>query len=308
MANLNRFDLNLLVALDTLLSERSVTRAADRLCVTQPALSGSLQRLRYHFDDPLLVRVGREMELTPKARALIEPVRNALLQVNVALETQAVFDPASSERTFRIAMSDYCAHVFLPHVVRRLATRAPHMRLVTENVFGPSFSRLDGGDIDIIITHGDRRLFGREGTDTDLLTTALFEDDFVCVVAADHPVTGSAMTMDDFLHYPHALVDFGTNVRTVEEAEIERQGIVINDKYLVPTFGGLLYLLAGTQLIATVQRRLAALLAPNLDVRVMSTPVNLMLRETLVWHQRSHDDPAQLWLRELLLEAGRELD
>lgn len=308
MANLNRFDLNLLVALDTLLSERSVTRAADRLCVTQPALSGSLQRLRYHFDDQLLVRVGREMELTPKARALIEPVRNALLQINAALETQAIFDPYTSERTFRIAMSDYCVHVFLPHVVPNLMARAPHMRLVTENVFGPSFSRLEGGDIDLIITHGDRRLFGREGVDTDLMSTDLFQDDFVCAVAADHPIDAE-MTMDDYLLYPHALVDFGANTRTVEEAEIERQGIVINDKFLVPSFGGLLYALAGTQLIATVQRKLADLLAPNLAIRVMPSPVKLAtLKETLIWHKRSNDDPGHIWLREILLEAGRMLD
>lgn len=307
MANLNRFDLNLLVALDTLLSERSVTRAADRLCITQPALSGSLQRLRYHFDDQLLVRVGREMELTPKARALIEPVRNALLQINTALETQAIFDPHTSERTFRIAMSDYCVHVFLPHVIRIMLTRAPHMRLITENVFGPSFSRLEGGDIDLIITHGDRRLFGREGIDADLMTVDLFDDDFVCAVASDHPIE-TEMSMDDYLLYPHALVDFGANTRTVEEAEIERQGIVINDKFLVPSFGGLLYSLAGTQLIATVQRKLADLLAPNLAIRIVPSPVNLAtLKETLIWHKRSNDDPGHMWLREILLEAGRVL-
>lgn len=308
MANLNRFDLNLLVALDTLLTERSVTRAADRLCVTQPALSGSLQRLRYHFDDPLLVRVGREMELTPKARALIEPVRNALLQVDAALETQVTFDPHTSERTFRVAMSDYCVHVFLPLVVRTLLERAPHMRLVTENVFGPSFSRLEGGDIDLVITHGDRRLFGRDGVDTDLLSTDLFQDEFVCAIADNHPI-GDEMTMDDYLLYPHALVDFGANTRTVEEAEIERQGIVISDKFLVPSFGGLLYALAGTELIATVQRKLANLLAPNLSIRVVTSPVRLAtLKETLIWHKRSNDDPGHIWLRDILLEAGRQLD
>jgi len=307
MANLNRFDLNLLVALDTLLSERSVTRAADRLCITQPALSGSLQRLRHHFDDQLMVRVGREMELTPKARALIEPVRAALLQVNAALETQAVFDPGTSERTFRVAMSDYCVHVFLPIVARRLAAEAPGTRLVTENVFGPSFNRLEGGDIDLIITHGDRRLFGREGIDAHLHSTDLFEDDFVCVVASDHPIKEN-MTLDDYLNYPHALTDFGANVRTVEEADIERQGIVIKDKILIPSFGGLLFLLAGTQLIATIQSKLARLLVPNVDVRILNPPVQLArLKETLIWHTRSDDDPGHIWLRQLMLEAGQAL-
>ena len=308
MANLNRFDFNLLLALDTLLSERSVTRAADRLCVTQPALSGSLQRLRQHFDDPLLLRVGREMELTPKARALIEPVRTALLHINAALETQAIFDPGTSERTFRVAMSDYCVHIFLPKVVRILAARAPQLRLMIENVFGPSFSRLEGGDIDLVITHGDRSLFGREGREVDLMTADLFGDSFVCVVARDHPI-GDSMTKDDYLSYPHALAFFGANVRTVEEAEIERRGIVIKELLHVPTFAGLLQMLPGTELIATVQSKLAEQLADTQKVRVMKPPMNLgTLKETLIWHNRSDDDPGHIWLRAVMKEAAAELD
>src|SRR3546814_20135725 len=118
MANLNRFDFNLLLALDVLLSERSVTRAADRLCVSQPSVSAALQRLRQHFDDPLLVRIGRGMELTPKARALIEPVRNALVNINAALESQPLFEPLTSERIFRIPMSNSFVLLYLPPLVR----------------------------------------------------------------------------------------------------------------------------------------------------------------------------------------------
>lgn len=307
MANLNRFDFNLLLALDTLLSERSVTRAADRLCVTQPALSGSLQRLRQHFDDPLLLRVGREMELTPKARALIEPVRTALFHINATLETQAIFDAATSERTFRIAMSDYCVHVYLPRIMQIIAVRAPQLRLMVESVFGPSFTRLEGGDIDMVVTHGDRSLFGREGRDVDLMTAELFEDSFVCVVAKDHPI-GTVMTKDDYLTYPHALAFFGANVRTVEEAEIERSGIVIKELLHVPTFAGLLQMLPGTELIATVQRKLADQLADPVKVRVLEPPMNLgLLNETLIWHKRSDDDPGHMWLREVMREAAAGL-
>lgn len=307
MANLNRFDFNLLLALDTLLSERSVTRAAERLCVTQPALSGSLQRLRQHFDDPLLLRVGREMELTPKARALIEPVRAALLHINAALETQATFDPGTSERTFRVAMSDYCVHVYLPKVVQILSTQAPQVRLMVENVFGPSFSRLEGGDIDMVITHGDRSLFGREGRDVDLICATLFSDSFMCVVSRDHPI-GEMMTKDDYLSYPHALAFFGANVRTVEEAEIERRGIVIKELLHIPSFAGLLQMLPGTELIATVQCKLAEQLADLEKVRVLRPPINLgTLEETLIWHTRSDDEPGHMWLRNVMKEAAAGL-
>ena len=307
MANLNRFDFNLLLALDTLLSERSVTRAADRLCVTQPALSGSLQRLRQHFDDPLLLRVGRDMELTPKARALIEPVRDALLHINAALETQAIFEPMTSERTFRVAMSDYCVHVYLHGIIKILAERAPGLRLMVENVFGPSFSRLEGGDIDMVVTHGDRSLFGRDGWDIGLLTADLFEDEFVCVIAKEHPI-GDVMTKEDYLTYPHALAFFGGNVRSVEQAEIERRGIVIKEMLHVPTFAGLLQMLPGTELIATVQRKLADQLADTRKVRIMDTPIKLgTLKETLIWHQRNDDDPGHRWLRSVMQEAASEL-
>ena len=192
--------------------------------------------------------------------------------------------------------------------MRILAARAPQLRLMIENVFGPSFSRLEGGDIDMVVTHGDRSLFGREGRDVDLLTADLFADSFVCVVARDHPI-GESMTKDDYLSYPHALAFFGANVRTVEEAEIERRGIVIKELLHVPTFAGLLQMLPGTELIATVQCKLAEQLADSQKVRVLRPPINLgTLEETLIWHNRSDDDPGHIWLRAVMKEAAAELD
>ena len=307
MANLNRFDLNLLVVLDTLLTERSVTRAADRLCVTQPAISASLQRLRDHFKDKLLIRIGSQMELTPKARALIEPVRSVLLQIGETLEVKALFSPAVSERTFRIAMSDFCVLVFLPHLVKRIAAEAPGVRIVIENVRGPSFSRLEGGELDVVVTHGDGRLFGREGAGLEIRSSSLFEDSFVCVVASDHPI-GAAMTIDDYCGYPHAIADFGSNIRTIEDVDIERLGITLRETVLVPTFAGLLYQLPGTTLIATVQRKLAALLSRNLDIRVLEPPIELdTLKETVLWHRRNNEDPGHQWLRNLLSEVAGQM-
>ena len=307
MANLNQFDLNLLVALDTLLTERSVTRAAERLCVTQPALSGSLQRLRYHFNDQLMIRVGREMELTPKARALIEPVRAAILAVESALEARVLFEPESSRRTFRIAMSDYCVHVFLPDIVRRLTHEAPGVKLIIENVFGPSFSRLEGGDIDAVVTHSDRRLFGQDEDNANLLNADLFEDSFVCLVCVNHPVRDS-LSLDDYQRYPHALAHFGLNTHTVEEVYLERLGIVIKDQLLIPGFGGLAFQLPGTELITTIQRKLALALAKDNMFRVLESPVKIgNVRESLTWHRRNDDDPGHRWIRNLLIDVGKAL-
>ena len=140
------------------------------------------------------------------------------------------------------------------------------------------------------------------------MTADLFGDSFVCVVARDHPI-GDSMTKDDYLSYPHALAFFGANVRTVEEAEIERRGIVIKELLHVPTFAGLLQMLPGTELIATVQSKLAEQLADTQKVRVMKPPMNLgTLKETLIWHNRSDDDPGHIWLRAVMKEAAAELD
>lgn len=304
MADLNRFDLNLLVVLDAVLTERSVTKAADRLFVSQPAISGSLQRLRDHFQDKLLVRAGRDMELTPKAKALIEPLRAALLQIDAVLEARALFDPATTQRTFRIAMSDYCSIVFLPPLLRHLTDAAPGARIIIENVHGPCFSRLESGEIDLIITHGDLRIFGRDVVESSFITKNLFEDSFVCVVARDHPVD-TKMTLNEYCNYPHAIADYGPNMRMIEDLNIERQGITIKEMVRIPIFAGLPYQLQGTNLIATIQRRLAQELSKGTNIRVLELPIAFdTLKEAMVWHKRYNEDLGHQWLRSTLCEVA----
>ena len=131
--HLNRFDLNLLVALDALLTERNVTRAAERVFIAQPAMSRALARLRRQFDDPLLIRVGRELRLTPVAQALIEPVRDALLQVQAALGTRPAFDPARSQRVFSLMVPDFVAPLLMPGVLRNLMAESDSVQVRLEN-------------------------------------------------------------------------------------------------------------------------------------------------------------------------------
>src|ERR1700753_1546934 len=123
--HLNRFDMNLLIALDALLREKNVTRAGERIYLSQSTMSGALQRLRDYFGDELLVRVGRELELTPRAQTLVDPVRDILLRVQAALESEPSFDPATAARRFSIVMSDYCFLTFLRPVIKRLQEEAP---------------------------------------------------------------------------------------------------------------------------------------------------------------------------------------
>ena len=307
MDTLNRFDLNLLIVLNVLLTERSVTRAADLLCVTQPAMSGSLHRLREQFQDPLLIRVGREMELTPTGAALIAPVREALLKSKLALETRAQFIPAEAKRNFCVAMSDFCVNLYLPHVLRITSSVAPGIRIVLEPVMGQSFDRLDNGHLDMIVTHNDWQLFGDHMARDNLMSQFLFEDDFVCVTAVDHPA-GNALSVEDYERFPHAITHVGSNTRTLEEAALLQLGIHIDAQILVPIFSGLLYQLPGTSLIATVPRRLATSMMRHLPIQILEPPLNLpTLSETLIWHPRSDTDPGHRWMRDAMIKAATSM-
>ena len=138
---LNRFDLNLMIALDALLRERNVTRAAERVFVSQPAMSAALHKLREYFNDPLLVRVGREMELTPRGVSLVEPVREALLRIQLLLGTQPTFDPKPARREFTVIMSEEAVPGVLPALLRTLSLEAPELDLHIEMISPAALSR-----------------------------------------------------------------------------------------------------------------------------------------------------------------------
>src|SRR5581483_4040519 len=157
---LNRFDLNLLIALDALLHEKNVTRAAERVFVSQPAMSAALQKLRDYFDDPLLVRVGRDMELTPRGLSLVEPVREALLRIQATLGTQPTFDPATVKRTFTVIVTDEAAGGVVPAALRRVAREAPGVQCHIEQVSQTSLGRIEYGDADLCLCLDILRLFG----------------------------------------------------------------------------------------------------------------------------------------------------
>jgi len=304
---LTRFDLNLLLALEALLAERHVTRAAERLYVSQPTMSGMLQRLREHFDDQILVRVGRDMEPTPKARALYEPVRDLLLGVRSLMAAQPTFDPSTGRRAFRLIISDYATVVFLPHVVRRLSQEAPHVQLITEMIAPNSYERMESGEADLVVSPDDWRLMGALRQNESLNLLPLFTDRFVCVASADHPALGEHLTLEEFVGLQHAVARFGRNTMTVEEAALRRANIDFEATVVTAHFSSLLSLVPGTRLLATVQERLfKALGGPSL--KAYEPPVAIPpLNEALMWHPRNDYDPAHVWLRQVFADVGRTL-
>lgn len=307
--NLAHFDLNLLRTLDILLRERNVTRAAQRLFVTQQAASGALQRLRQHFDDELLTRVGRQLEPTPLGKSLIIPVREALLAAQAALDTRPSFDPAQSSMTCRIAMSDYGTLVLLPSFLRLLAVQAPSMRCIVEPVTRRSFERLAMGDLDFCLSAHDVRLYGTHRPGLRIQSASMFEDDFVCVVDPAQVNVSNGLSLEAYQVLRHNSVAFGEGIATIVEQAWAASGRDYEVAVTAPSFSALIFMLPGTPLVATAQRRLANTLAPRLGLVVTECPLKLpTLQENLQWHERNEQDPAHTFLRNALQSAVAMLE
>ena len=307
--DLSHFDLNLLRSLDVLLAERNVTRAAARLYVTQQAASAALQRLRRHFGDELLTRVGRNLEQTPLAVSLIQPVREALLAAQAALDTRPTFDPSTSEAVCRIVMSDYGVLVVLPRFLRRLSAEAPLVRCEVGLLARDSFERVEQGDLDFCMTANDWRLYGGQHLGARIRTETMFHDDFVCVVDDKVVDVGVSMTLEAYQEHRHNSVVFGQNIATIVDKAWSASGLDFKVAVTAPTFSSLILMLPGTPLVATAQRRLAAALAPALGLRVVECPLAIpALAENLIWHERNDLNPTHVFLRQLLRRVVMDLD
>lgn len=303
--HLNKFDMNLLVALDTLLSECNVTRAADRLCVSQPAMSNALQRIRDYFGDPILVRSGREMQLTALAETLIAPVRDLILQAEAILKGDSHFEPATAKRALRIAMSDYCGSIFGGALMRLLSAEAPGIKL---EIYPLSFDVLDdliAGRIDMCITAQDLRLLAPE-VDTALFgRRKVFVDSFVCAVDRDNREVGDVLDLETYTRLPHAVMRLGGHALSLEEQSTRRLGLDLEIAAVAPIFTSLPMLLPGTPLVITIQKRLCERLANAVPMRVFAPPVPILgLEETLFWHNRADHDRAHAWLRDAVCRAA----
>jgi DNA-binding transcriptional LysR family regulator len=303
---LNRFDLNLLLTLDALLHEKNVTRAAERVFISQPAMSAALQKLREFFDDPLLVRVGRDMQLTPRGLSLVEPVREVLLRIQATLGTQPTFDPGTAQRTFTLIVSADALLRVMPIVFRRLAQEAPGIRCHVEHFSETTLSRLEHGDADVFLGLNSLRLFGLREFPESLRIVDLRPVKWLCAVAKDHPTVGDEMTGAQYLALPHV---FGwPSGHTLPLEELVRR-LLSADLDVRATTQGLLeipFMLAGTQLVATLPEDLARTLAKLAPVKLLPVPFETPdTREVIIWHERNEPDPGHAWLREVLIAAAQ---
>ncbi|QRK06866.1 LysR family transcriptional regulator [Archangium violaceum] len=286
-------DLNLLVALDVLLEERNVSRAAARLHLSQSAMSGALGRLREFFGDELLVQVGRQMVPTPRAESLAHQVRDILLRIQSAVEAKPSFDPASARRTFRIVTSDYITEVLLADVVRRLKRVAPGISLELIPPGTSTSECLQRGELDFVIT-----------PDTHMLDLhpkeILFEETYCCVVWTGNTRVGDALSLEQYLESGHIGVALSRQAPSADQGFLERFGHERRIEVTVPSFCSVPHLLVGTDLVATMHSRLARLYARLLPLRILPLPIEFpTLIEMVQWSRYFESDPGLLWMREL---------
>jgi DNA-binding transcriptional LysR family regulator len=299
-AHIRRLDLSLLEPLYALLDERHVTRAAHRCDMSQSAMSRALDRLRSALDDELLVRSRGAYERTPRGDQLLGDLQALLPGLDAAVRGNR-FDPATSNDRFCIATTDYAASILVPAVLERVATAAPSVRIEVVAWNDRVFDDIEGGRIHLAVI-GVRPPEPFE-------SEPLFSDEFVCVVAENHPLLGSRVTLKRYVEYEHAVVAIGKNGgQPWIERALAARGLERRVAYRSPFQLSAMLAASQSTMICTTARRLATQLAPVANVRLLSAPRELpKIAYRMAWHRRLRDDAAQSWLRHQLSAIAKQL-
>lgn len=306
MPSLRNFDLNLLLVFETLLAERHVTRAAEKLHLSQPALSHALKRLREALDDPLLVRTEHGMQPTPRALELLPGVQQALALVQESIEPPTPFDPATSTHRFVIATTDYFEEVLYPSFLARLRAIAPgiafDIELITPEVL---HAGLEQRRVDLVV--------GPEAGDAiprGLTQTPWMAEDLVCLAASDNPAVGEALDLDQFAGHPQvALSDISGFQHSridawLEHRHLERRVISRNLNYMAAA-----RVVALTEAIMTLPRQMAVMFTRMLPVRIVEPPPGFPgLEMTLIQHPLYAKERPLAWLHRQLLDFAGDLE
>lgn len=298
-------DLNLLVAFDALLAERSVTRAANRLGLSQPGMSNALARLRKLFHDPLLVREGMTLVPTPRAESLAEPVRAALVLIQQILDQRPGFDPAVDHATFTLSCSDYSLLMLIGPLVRRLATGATGVTIRVLPRSPDPVRLLRDGAADLVIEPVEIM------PDPALASRRLFADRWLCCVWEGNTQVGERMTMDTYQRLGHLVYSMGGRGQpnSIADQHLRRTRIPRRIEFTVESFLLAPFLLEGTDLVTLVPERAGPHLRRTAAVRFLEPPVELPpITEMLWWHPRHTADPAHAWIRARIAEIAAELD
>ncbi|WGS85610.1 LysR family transcriptional regulator [Methylomonas sp. UP202] len=304
MADLRSFDLNLLVAFDWLMRERSVSRAAEKMFISQSAMSHVLQRLRQQLEDPLLVKTPAGMVPTARALALIDPVSVVLKEVEGLIRAPAPFDPAGSRRAFAIAATDYVEALLLPKLAPRIARQAPGVDIRFKRTSSRfPLEALEQGEIDLVL--GFEVMLNPP---KHLHCLALFDDCMVCVARVGHPVVNRELTLEQYIGLPHIMLSGAGSGSGQVDSWLAERGLERRVALTVSHFLSAPLIVAQTDMVMAFPKRTALQIAQNQPLQWVPLPLDLPdYAAVMVWHPLQDQEPANRWLRGEIRAACVEL-
>lgn len=300
--NLSRVDLNLLVALDALLTEKSVTKAAAKVGLGQSAMSHNLARLRTLFDDELLVRSKEGMRPTPRAMALGEQVRVALSEIENIVSPEEVFDPTKTERTFHIGLPDSIEMLIGPALLALICKEAPAVRFRFHSTDERKIlDEIDADTIDLGIGVGSF-----PDGQTHHKRKVLLTDIYVCLYSSKRLKEEPPISLEDYVRHPHVLTSLRKGERGVVDDALEKLGLSRRVALTTPRFVGVPFLVAGAPVVTTMHSRIAKIFADKLKLTLSPVPVELPEATfSMLWHASYDNDAGHKWLREVVLRASK---
>jgi DNA-binding transcriptional LysR family regulator len=286
-----KLDLEWLQVFEEVFKTASVSKAAERLGIAQGAASAALARLRIHFQDPLFSRTSRGMLPTPYAQSIQPALRAAIANLDQARASRNGFDQATTKRSFRISMTDISEIVLLPPLLNHLSEVSPGVQIEVEKISPDSARRLQDGEVDLAVGFMPQ-------LDAGFYQQVLFEQNFVCLVAQNHPRIGAHLDKAAFSHEGHVLVTASGTGHSIVQKQLHRDGINRHIVLRVPSFLGVARIVAETALIATVPLRYGELMSTREAIRLVPVPHRLPhYNVKLHWHERFHTDLGNAWLR-----------
>lgn len=291
--NIRNLDLNLLVALNALLEEKHVSRAAERINLSQPATSRALARLRDMFQDPLLVKGKNGLTLTARAAALQAPLQNILREVSNIISPQAA-RPADMQGEIVIATRDYELAVILPSVISKITAQAPNLKLTIVQINGDDFTPLENHHVDFMLS-------GTEKSSSTLHRHTILEDGFACLTAKNNKLAGKKLTLDNFLKMKHCLITTSNMGMGAVDSLLAKKNLKRNVVLRMPHFLAAATVIAHTDLIITLPRELAIKLAAEQNLKLHEPPFSIpKFPIYLYWHTRNQTNAVHQFIRKMI--------
>ncbi|MGR9356726.1 MULTISPECIES: LysR family transcriptional regulator [Rhizobium] len=296
-------DLNLLVALDALMTERKLTAAARSINLSQPAMSAAIGRLRAYFNDELFVMQQRRLVPTPRAEALAPAVREALLQIQLSVIAWDPLVPAESDRRFRIVLSDFMTLVFFEKVIKRVAREAPGVSFELLHMIDYPDERLHGGDVDFLI-------LPKQFMSAPHPSAKLFGEKLVCVGCPNNQQLHGKLSLERFMSLGHVATMFGRTLKpSVEQWLLLEHGFKRRIEIVVQGFNAIPILLQGTNRISTLPLRLVRHFEPTIPLQIVDHPLPpLSFTEAIQWPLLHNSDPGNIWMRNIILEEASRIE